>query len=66
MSDTLTLHEIELLELASWGYTDKEIAEEWTISVWTIRDSWREIFKKLDATNRTQAVAIAIREGFLE
>ena len=45
------------------GYTNQEIAEQLTISEWTVRTHVRNILSKLHLANRTQAALYALREG---
>ena len=52
----LTPRELEILNLLSKGYVDKEIAETLCISVWTVHGHVKSIFEKLDVHNRTEAV----------
>lgn len=54
----------EIVQLASRGYTDPEIAAELTISEHTVREYWRyRIRPCLGADNRTHAVALAVAQG---
>ena len=62
----LTRRELRVLQLMSNGYTNRQIATELDIAIKTARNRVSIILAKLDAINRTQAVAIAVREGLLE
>jgi DNA-binding NarL/FixJ family response regulator len=62
----LTQREREVLKLMSEGLTNKEIAEELGLGIETIKTHARNIFEKLGAADRAQAVAIALRKGLLE
>jgi len=64
--DTLTTREIEVLKLIAAGSRNKDVAERLSISEETVKVHVRHIMEKLAATDRTQAVAIAIRRGFLQ
>lgn len=58
--------EKRLLELASQGLTNEEIAEKLNISGSKVKKSFSDILKKLDACDRTQAVANALRTGIID
>ena len=60
MSIHLSEQERRLLRGAARGKTDKEVAEEMSITVGTVSTYWQRIRGKLEATNRTHAVAIFI------
>jgi LuxR family maltose regulon positive regulatory protein len=55
----LSKREIEVLRLMAGGCANKEIASQLVISLGTVKRHVIHIFQKLDAANRTQAVAIA-------
>ena len=57
----LSKRELEILELISWGYSDKEIACQLNISTRTIQTHVTRILVKLQARNRTNAVANYMR-----
>ena len=50
-----------ILLAASRGMADKQISEQLGISESTVRDHWHHIFRRLGVTNRTEAVAQAVR-----
>ena len=52
----LTQRELEVLALLSRGHPDKEIADQLGISIHTVHEHVRNIFEKLGAHNRTEAV----------
>lgn len=56
----LTEREQELLVLLSRGYANKEIADQMSISVPTVRTHLRHIYEKLHVRSRTEAVAKAL------
>lgn len=58
----LSKRELEILELLSWGYCDKEIGCTLEISPRTVQTHISRIIVKLGARNRTSAVAIYIRD----
>lgn len=51
-----------VLRFASEGFTDREIAARMSVSEKTIDTYWSRIRQKLEARNRTHAVAIAFKE----
>lgn len=57
----LSKRELEILELISWGYSDKEIACNLKISTRTVQTHVTRTVIKLGARNRTNAVANYIR-----
>jgi LuxR family maltose regulon positive regulatory protein len=61
----LSRREIELLGLIAAGRSNKEIAEKLFISIGTVKRHTVNIFNKLDAKNRTEAVAKARESGLL-
>lgn len=61
----LTPKEVQVLDLISDGNTSESIAETLRISVHTVNTYIRNVCEKLEAANRTQAVAKAIRSGII-
>ncbi len=64
--ETLTPRELEVLELLAQGLQNKEIAAELVISERTVKFHVSAILNKLDAGNRTEAVAIAAQRGLVQ
>ncbi len=64
--DELTVREHEVLSLLLEGKSNKEIARQIGIKEVTAAFHLRGVFKKLGASNRTQAVTTAIRLGWGE
>jgi DNA-binding NarL/FixJ family response regulator len=64
--DDLSDREREVLVLVSNGATNREIAQELTITENTVKVHLRHILEKLDLRNRQQAAAYAVREGLLD
>lgn len=58
-ADTLTEREIEVLARIAAGASNQEIAEALVISLGTVKSHIHHIMSKLDAQNRTEAVARA-------
>ena len=61
----LTERETEVLRMVAAGATNREIAAELVISEHTAAFHIKNILNKLHSTNRTQAVAYAIRTGLV-
>ena len=61
----LSPREIEVLTLASHGRRTKQIATELGVAQDTVETLLRRASRKLDASSRTHAVAIAMRLGLL-
>ena len=57
--EQLSERELEVLRLMAGGATNQEIAEQLVITVGTIKSHINHILRKLDAHNRTEAVARA-------
>jgi len=62
----LTDRDRRILELASYGKTNKEIAEALNVSPATPLKDLSEIYYLLGAKNRAHAVAIALRGGIIQ
>jgi DNA-binding NarL/FixJ family response regulator len=65
MVDPLTRREQEVLELLAEGLPNKAIAARLGISDQTVKFHVASISAKLGATNRTEAVRLALRRGLL-
>ena len=63
--DPLTGREEEILALVAAGLTNQEIAEKLIISIGTVKRHVSNIFGKLGASHRAQAVALANEMGLL-
>ena len=62
----LTKREREILNFASQGYSNQEIAARCYISLATVKSHLRNIMKKLQVNNRTKAVSLATSTGLLK
>jgi PAS domain S-box-containing protein len=62
----LTARELEVLTLAAEGHTSQRIAELLVISPETVKSHLRNVYTKLDAKDRAQAVAHAVRSGLIK
>lgn len=62
----LSGREIEVLQLAAKGTTNRGIADHLVLSENTIKSHLHRIFAKLEVSDRTQAVAEAVRMGVIK
>lgn len=60
----LTRRENEILELVADGLSNKEIANQLTITEGTVKNHVHNALEKLHLTNRVQAAAYAVRQGY--
>ena len=65
MRSDLTARELQTLELLAQGSTNKQIAEALNITDHTVRHHVNNIMEKLHVSDRTEAVATALRTGLL-
>ena len=65
VTEDLTARELELLELVGEGFSNRAISDRLSISTNTVKYHLKNIFQKLGAQNRAEAVANAIRAGVL-
>ncbi len=63
--ESLSEREIEVLKHVAGGNRNREIAERLFISEETVKVHIKHIMEKLGASDRTQAVAIAVRRGII-
>lgn len=64
--DALTAREVEVLRQVAAGNGNKRIAVKLSISEETVKAHMKNILAKLDANDRTHAVTIALKRGFIE
>jgi len=64
--DALTVREIDVLRQVASGNANKIIADHLEISEETVKAHMRKILSKLDANDRTHAVAIAVKRGIID
>jgi DNA-binding NarL/FixJ family response regulator len=64
--DALTDREIEVLKLIATGSSNKLVADRLAITEDTVKGHVRNILSKLNASDRTHAVTIALRRGFFD
>jgi two-component system, NarL family, response regulator LiaR len=61
----LTLQEMRVLELLSRGLTNRQIADELGLGVATVKTHVHNAMRKLRVRNRTEAAAVAMRNGLV-
>jgi DNA-binding NarL/FixJ family response regulator len=64
--DVITERELDVLRGVSRGRANKAIADDLNISEHTVKNHIKSILSKLGANDRTDAVVIAIRRGYIE
>jgi LuxR family maltose regulon positive regulatory protein len=57
--EPLTGRELEVLRLMSAGLTNREIADEFFLSIGTVKSHINKIYSKLEVTNRVRAITRA-------
>ena len=63
---SLSARELSILQLAAKGFSNLEVAEMLGISVNSVKTHFRHIFEKMDVSDRTEAVTLAISRGIIE
>ena len=63
--ETLTVREVEVLQLLAMGNSNQAIADQLIISVQTVKSHVAHILRKLDVTSRTQAAVRARALGIV-
>lgn len=66
MENLLTKREMEILEQILQNKTNQEIADLFHLSIHTIKAHNSEIYRKLNAKNKLDAILTAIRKGYLK
>jgi len=64
--ESLTAREIQVLQQIAEGNRNRDVAEQLFISEETVKVHVKHIMDKLGAKDRTQAIAIAVRRGFIQ
>jgi DNA-binding NarL/FixJ family response regulator len=62
----LSAREVEVLQMIAYGSTNREVAEALHISPQTVKTYLERIFTKLGVSDRTRAVAVALKHGIVE
>ena len=65
-SETLSEREIEVLQLMAKGVSNKDIADQLSITQSTVKTHITSIFQKLNVTSRTEAVTTALKKGIIQ
>lgn len=65
-SEALTVRETEILTLVADGFSNADIGGKLFISETTVKAHMKSVLDKLDATSRTEAVALAVRRGLIK
>lgn len=66
LDDALTDREVEVLTLAAWGNSNKQIAARLALSDETVKGYMKTLFAKLGVNDRTHAVTLAAKRGLIE
>lgn len=61
----LTLRQLEVISMLGRGFSNKEIARELDVAERTVKAHVSAVFEALNVRNRTQAVLVAQRRGYL-
>jgi DNA-binding NarL/FixJ family response regulator len=64
--ETLSAREISVLRLIAAGMQNRRIGEELNISEQTVKSRIKNILAKLNARDRSHAVVLAMRRGFID
>jgi two-component system NarL family response regulator len=64
--EELTPRELEILRLVGRGLSNKLIARALDITEGTVKTHVKNLLEKLDATSRTEAIAVAARRGLIK
>ena len=63
---TLTPSEIEIVKLIAGGLTTKEIASRRNISYHTVNTHRKNIFRKVEVSNASELIMLAIKAGWID
>jgi DNA-binding NarL/FixJ family response regulator len=66
LDDALTEREVAILRLVADGHANKQIAWQLSLSTDTIKAQLKTVFDKLGVHDRTLAVTVATRRGYLD
>lgn len=66
LREPLSARELQVLQLIANGYSNREIAGMLVVGIGTVKTHANNIFGKLNAANRTQAVRNAREAGLLD
>ncbi len=65
-AEMLSERELEVLRLMASGVSNKDIADQLSITQSTVKTHITSIFQKLNVTTRTEAVTTALRKGMIQ
>jgi len=65
-ADSLSARELEVLQCVAHGCANKEVAARLNLSEETVKAHMKHILEKLNASDRTGAVTIALSRGIIE
>ena len=65
LQQELSEREMEVLRLATRGFSNKDIADELSLSARTVQGHLGHIFNKLNVSSRTEAVVCALKKGWV-
>ena len=66
LRSNLTARELEILGMLAKGLTNKQIGYALSISENTVRNHLKCVMSKLEVSDRTEAVAVAIQQGIIQ
>ncbi|MFW6075283.1 MAG: response regulator [Chloroflexota bacterium] len=62
----LSVREVEVLDCVAQGFSNKEIAEALYITEQTVKNHMTSVLRKLEVTDRVQAVLYAVKNGWIQ
>ena len=62
----LSVREVEVLDCVAQGLSNKEIAEALFITEQTVKNHMTSVLRKLEVTDRVQAVLYAVKHGWIQ
>jgi DNA-binding NarL/FixJ family response regulator len=66
LDEPLTGRELEILQRVASGISNKEIAAALSLTEATVKSHMKNVMAKLGANDRTHAVTIALKRGFID
>jgi DNA-binding NarL/FixJ family response regulator len=66
VASRLTPRERQVLKMIVAGHSNREIAQQWTVSEETIKHHLTRIFDKAGVANRVELAMLATRDGLLD
>jgi DNA-binding CsgD family transcriptional regulator/N-acetylneuraminic acid mutarotase len=63
--ESLSERELEILRCLASGASNKQIADDLSISPFTVKTHLRNIYAKLGVSTRTEATTVALQQGFV-